>query len=129
MSGNIVATYQSGQVISFTTTITAYHGGWHEIWLCPKSVCGSLSDFTHRAIALAPSGTPGCPTSAPASSTDQPCLSDAKYRGDLPAGSATFQFQLPSGFSCAHCTMMWWWITNNYGAEHFKSCHDITINP
>jgi len=127
-SGPIAASYRAGQTITISTTVTAYHGGWHELWLCPRAVCGSLNDFTQVARSLRPSSVPGCPTAAPPGSTDKPCLSPANNRADLTASGGQFQFQLPSGFTCSHCTMMWWWITNNYGNEHFKSCHDISIS-
>jgi len=129
LSGPITATYTEGQIIAVSVTITAYHSGWIELWLCPSSKCSSLSAFTHRAISNKPSITPGCLTAAPPSSTDQPCLSPANQRADLPTSGGTFSFTLPTGFTCAQCTLMWWWPTNNYGNEHFKSCHDVTILP
>jgi hypothetical protein len=41
--------------------------------------------------------------------------------------SASYKFILPEGFHCDHCAMQWWWITDNVGNEHFKSCHDVRI--
>eukprot|EP00732_Lithocolla_globosa_P006912 Lithocolla_globosa_v1_NODE_8375_length_828_cov_16.698577.p1 type:complete len:241 gc:universal NODE_8375_length_828_cov_16.698577:784-62(-) len=126
-TGPIQVAWEQNSIIEVTVTVTAYHKGWHELRFCPQANGTNACFEKYKARPLVPSTVPGCPTSAPAGSTDKPCLSDPSVRADLPSGTSRSEWQLPLGLECEHCAMQWWWITDNWGSEHFKSCHDVII--
>ncbi len=93
-----------------------------QLRFCPDAKGGNDCYEQHLAKPVIPSQTTSTP---PGASGGEP-LGDAQFRSDLP-GSRTSQWVLPAGLRCDNCGMQWWWITNNYGSEHCKSCHDVRI--
>lgn len=120
--GPIQVTWTAGQEISIDAIITAEHGGWVELRLCADPRGGNACFEQTRLESIPPSSV--APADTPPSSTDA-VLSPARFRNDQRAG--TTRWRLPAGFTCEHCAMQWWWITNNFGNEHFKTCHDVRI--
>lgn len=109
-SGRIVATYDEGQVFTTTVVITAFHKGWHEMRLCDDSKGKNNCLSQTGALAL----------TAPRNNNPQQSVLQG-------LGTRNYQWELPGNFTCDHCTMQWWWRTDNSGNEHFKSCHDVRI--
>jgi hypothetical protein len=130
-TGPVQVTWAKGATVTVEVVITANHGGWHEMRFCPDSRGGNSCFEEHLAIVSNPTSTPGCPTRAPPSSTHNGnCIpSPAESRFDLDPGCGTrnYTITLPPDLECEHCAMQWWWITDNFGNEHFKSCHDVRI--
>ena len=102
--GNIQATYTEGARITTTVVITAFHKGWHELRLCNNRQGKNNCLYATRAKAL----------------TNPRNTYQSTLRG---LGTRNYQWELPANFTCSHCTMQWWWTTDNGGSETFKSCH------
>ncbi|CAB4001895.1 Hypothetical predicted protein [Paramuricea clavata] len=53
--------------------------------------------------------------------------------GDTGAGDYTITLRLPTGLSCVHCVLQWWYTTGNnwkgHEPETFVNCADIKILP
>ena len=139
-TGRITAEWTQGQEVTVEVAVTAFHGGYHQLRFCPEATGDNRCFEEHLAIAKpATSIYRGCPVAAPGSSADsgscipnQGCPSDNKddCTMDLNGiGRYNFTFVLPPDLVCDHCAAQWWWGTNNYAPEHFKSCHDIRIVP
>jgi hypothetical protein len=131
-------TWVQGQEIEVEVTITANHQGWHELRFCqdPSGTNACLEQTL--AIAVNPTSTLGCPAAAPPSSTHGgSCIpSPAESREDFPTGLGPkkSKFILPANFTGLpendyHVEVQWWYITDNWAPEHFKSCHDVRIIP
>ena len=91
------------------------------------------------AIAIGRNSFRGCPAAAPAQSADAGgCIPNAgcpsSNKDDCLVnldglGTYNYTFVLPPDLTCDHCNMQWYWGTNNWAPEHFKSCHDVRIIP
>jgi hypothetical protein len=130
--GPPTAVWQEGQEIEVDIFISAFHKGWHELRFC-EDPYGNNTCFesTPGAIYVSGTGSPaeqeGCPEPAPSGSTyaraEPACIPSPKENRELlfSAGGKS-QWRLPAGVSCEHCAMQWWWTTDNFAYEHFKSC-------
>jgi hypothetical protein len=141
VAGPIQATWKAGSQVSVDIYVDTDHGGHHELRLCQDPLGDNSCYAQTLALAVSnPSTTAGCPAAAPDSATegcgwcgDVPgCFPSApeyrnKFEGSGREYNFTATFQLPDDFTCDHCGVQWFWSTNNYGYEHFKSCHDVRI--
>jgi hypothetical protein len=111
----IVKTYNEGELIEVTVKITANHKGY----------------FIFRVAPL---------VDPPITQTDLDNymleLENGNQEWTLPdtgAGDYTITLKLPTGLSCEHCVLQWWWTTgNNWKGnepETFVNCADIKILP
>ena len=111
----IVKTYTEGSLIQVTVKITANHLGY----------------FIFRVAPL---------VNAPITQTelDNNMLElengDQEWTlGDTGGGDYTITLRLPSGLSCEHCVLQWWYTTGNNWMgnepETFVNCADIKILP
>jgi hypothetical protein len=124
--GEVQATWMEGQEITVDVTMTAFHGGWHELRFCadPRGGNDCFVQPGHQALAVNPTTVPGCPEPAPSNVGTHrgSCIpSPAESRNDLLSASASYQFILPMNITGEHVAMQWWWITANGVPEHFKS--------
>lgn len=129
--GPVQVTWTAGEEVTVQFMISANHGGWHELRFCPDPFGNNTCYEQHLALAVNPTVIEGCPEWAPSGSTHaSSCIpSGAENREDLPTGSGLFssRFIVPRDLQCDHCGLQWWWVTNNGGREHFKSCHDVEV--
>ncbi|GIL59843.1 hypothetical protein Vafri_14554, partial [Volvox africanus] len=94
------ATWQSGQEVDITITLTTNHGGRMAVRLCPRDRFGIYPTcFSEPANQLRRVST------------------DPKYNGKVywylkSSDSEIIQrFRLPTGVSCANgCVLQWWWV-------------------
>jgi hypothetical protein len=60
-----------------------------------------------------------------------PTGEDRWVLGDQGAGEYTIDLRLPTGLTCNHCVMQWWYTTGNnwmgLKPESFVNCADIKI--
>ncbi|XP_068617830.1 uncharacterized protein [Battus philenor] len=118
--GVIVAEYKSGQVISTTVELTAYHRGYWVFKICPDPTRHDQACFDEYPVELE--------------------NGDLKYS---PKGEGTYtaNYRLPPKLYCNHCVLQWQYVAgNNWGTcnnrtqglgcgkqEEFRACSDITI--
>jgi len=122
--GPVQVTWTEGQIIEIKSLVkNPPQTGWTELRIC-KDPHGGNDCFEKTRLRALPPSTQGI--HAPPSSADK-ILSPKPFRSDSRFG--TTRWKLPDGFTCDHCAMQWWWITNNWHPEHHKSCHDIRIVP
>jgi hypothetical protein len=138
--GPIQATWTQGQEVKVEISVTAYHGGYHQLRFC-KDPYGANECLQQNLAIAVPSSQiyRGCPVSAPPSSADAgSCIPNAGCPSENKddcimnldgIGRYNYTFILPPDLVCEHCVVQWWWGTNNYAPEHFKSCHDVRIIP
>ncbi|XP_028398903.1 uncharacterized protein LOC114522424 [Dendronephthya gigantea] len=111
----IVKTYTEGELIEVTVKITAHHKGYFIFRVAPLvNPPITQADLDKNMLAL----------------------ENGNQEWTLPdsgAGDYTITLRLPTGLSCDHCVMQWWYTTgNNWGGnepETFVNCADIKILP
>ncbi|CAK1587270.1 unnamed protein product [Parnassius mnemosyne] len=120
-AGVIVADYKSGELITATVIITAYHRGYWEFKICPDPYRNDQACFDQYILELEEGGTKYYP------------------KGE---GQFTMKYRLPARLTCEHCVLQWRYTAgNNWGVcqngtqglgcgnqEQFGACSDITIS-
>ena len=111
----IVKTYTEGSLIEVTVKITANHKGYFIFRVAPlvnppitqQDLDGTMLELENgdQEWTLVDTGT----------------------------GDYTITLRLPTGLSCEHCVLQWWWTTGNdwqgLEPETFVNCADIKIVP
>jgi hypothetical protein len=111
----IVETYTEGSLIQVTVKITANHKGYFVFRVAPLvNPPITQTDLNNNMLEL--------------ENGDQEWT-----LGDTGAGDYTITLRLPTGLSCDHCVLQWWWTTGNNWMgnepETFVNCADIKILP
>lgn len=128
----MVAHWKTGGVVDFVAQIDTNHNGYFEFFLCDLDSCHS-PDITGKCFRnghchkLNRVPHPDCED--PRQDTHYECGPiDTEYPGrwylpcrnigntgmHLAGGpSGTMRYQLPSGVSCKHCVIQWYWATAN----------------
>ena len=111
----IVKTYTEGKLIEVTVKITANHKGY----------------FTFRVAPLV--NPPITQTGLDKYMLELENGNQEWTLGDTGTGDYTITLKLPTGLSCDHCVLQWWWTTGNNWMgnepETFVNCADIKILP
>ncbi|XP_072945000.1 uncharacterized protein [Epargyreus clarus] len=121
-SGEIVAHYDQGQVITVTVELSAYHKGYWEFRICKDPKRNDQECFEEYILELEDGGTKYYP------------WQDDTY---------TMKYRLPADLVCEHCVLQWRYTAgNNWGhcrdgseglgcgnQENFGACSDISIGP
>ena len=109
----IVKTYTEGSLIRVTVRITAAHKGYFIFRVAPLVNAPITQAQLNKNVLELENG-------------------DRRWNlGDQGAGDYTITLRLPSGLSCEHCVLQWWWTTGNNWMgnqpETFVNCADIKI--
>jgi hypothetical protein len=139
-NSEILGAYTEGQVITLETIITAHHLGHFEFSLCDVSGGGPVTQACLQATPLlrdptdtfiSPPDTrpayknryylePPCSkTTTAAAYSNSPLNTTSLYTTANSVSPAMtgqrvrMRYMLPSGVTCAHCVLQWWWISAN----------------
>merc|ERR1712217_130092 len=146
--------YTQGQNIEVQVQITAYHGGFMTLHLCPVkdgeldfdvSECGLLepagsaahSKFLLKNLTTATLPMPSkfCSNCATDTTSSGFCGYNPGCLGDGPDGFAVLDITLePSQVAMDHGVLVWHWFTANngegfVGGEEFMNCADVRVSP
>lgn len=137
-----VTTYKEGGPIQIVIVMNAEHGGHHDFRLCPKK-WSDLKSPKEQAECLdmyllggknghvcSPQKECGCHSDGCKGTNGWRSPSDPIYAHGKPEamvhGANVYNFTLPKGVYCDHCTLQWFWHTSRNG-EQFANCADIKI--
>ena len=94
------ATWNSGQIVDLSVTVTAVHAGHFYFGLCPSGQLSPQCAYSHL-LTNAATGKPYY---------DMAWTGGQRYGF---TGVHNMRFKLPQGFSCDPCVLYWHWVTGN----------------
>ena len=136
-------TYTSGQEVTATVMVTAFHGGIFQFRIQdvgsqndPNGALWKTSQLL-QVNSYSPVCGSGCAYVEPGLAS-KTCAQVPLVAPNIPnVGNYTIRFQLPAGLTCKHCVIQWNWQTANscptpglscgLGSENFWNCADVEI--
>ena len=94
------ATWNSGQIVDLSVTVTAVHAGHFYFGLCPAGQMSPQCAYSHL-LTNAADGKPYY---------DMAWTGGQRYGF---TGVHNMRFKLPAGFVCDPCVLFWHWVTGN----------------